>query len=99
MTRSGSAVWRTGFRVSNPSTPFPATSSCPRQGSVVIKRLMVHYVFPPFSVNETGRNAGLSRREIGHGILTERALAGMLPNEARGHPAPRLQAPLLLMAE
>lgn len=53
-------------------------------GVSATKRLMVHYVFPPFSVNETGRAQGLSRREIGHGVLAERALAGMLPGEARG---------------
>lgn len=48
------------------------------------KRLMVHYVFPPFSVNDTGKSQGLSRREIGHGNLAERALAGALPGEVRG---------------
>lgn len=52
-------------------------------GVTATKRLMVQYVFPPFSVNETGRGGGLTRREIGHGVLAERALAGMLPSEAR----------------
>lgn len=31
------------------------------------KRFMVHYSFPPFSVNEVGRLGGLNRREVGHG--------------------------------
>lgn len=43
------------------------------------KRLMLHYGFPPFSVNETGKVGQLSRREIGHGNLAEKALAGSLP--------------------
>jgi polyribonucleotide nucleotidyltransferase len=40
---------------------------------------MLHYNFPPFSVGETGRYGGQSRREIGHGNLAERALKAMLP--------------------
>ena len=44
------------------------------------KRYMHHYNFPPFSVGETGR-LYTSRREIGHGMLAERALEPMLPSE------------------
>ncbi|TFG65020.1 MAG: polyribonucleotide nucleotidyltransferase [Spirochaetales bacterium] len=39
---------------------------------------MLHYNFPPFSVGETGR-LGTGRREIGHGNLAKRAVAGVLP--------------------
>lgn len=39
----------------------------------------LHYNFPPFSVGETGRFGGTSRREIGHGNLAERALKIMMP--------------------
>lgn len=39
---------------------------------------MLHYNFPPYSVGETGR-LGTGRREIGHGHLAQRALAGVLP--------------------
>jgi polyribonucleotide nucleotidyltransferase len=46
------------------------------------KMFMLHYNFPPFSVGEVGRMSGPGRREIGHGALAERALAGMLPSEA-----------------
>ena len=42
---------------------------------------MLHYNFPPFSVGEVGRMSGPGRREIGHGALAERALAGMMPGE------------------
>jgi len=44
------------------------------------KRYMHHYNFPPFSTGETGR-LYTSRREIGHGMLAERALEPMLPDE------------------
>jgi len=44
------------------------------------KRYMHHYVFPHFSVGETGRPRR-SRREIGHGALAERALLAVLPDE------------------
>jgi polyribonucleotide nucleotidyltransferase len=39
----------------------------------------LHYNFPPFSVGETGRFGGTSRREIGHGNLAERSLKMMMP--------------------
>jgi len=43
------------------------------------KAFYLHYNFPPFSVGETRRLAGPGRREIGHGMLAERALAAVLP--------------------
>ncbi|KAL2612867.1 hypothetical protein R1flu_024559 [Riccia fluitans] len=45
------------------------------------KRFMVHYSFPPFSVNEVGRLGGLNRREVGHGTLAEKALLSLLPSD------------------
>ncbi len=45
------------------------------------KRYMHHYNFPPFCTGETGR-LYTSRREIGHGMLAERALRPMIPDEA-----------------
>lgn len=45
------------------------------------KRFMLHYNFPHFSVGETGRIGGTSRREIGHGALGERALLQVMPDE------------------
>jgi polyribonucleotide nucleotidyltransferase len=44
------------------------------------KRYMHQYVFPKFSVGETGRPYR-SRREVGHGALAERALVAVLPDE------------------
>lgn len=45
------------------------------------KRFMLHYNFPPFSVGEVAFLRGTSRREIGHGALAERSLAGFIPDE------------------
>ena len=44
------------------------------------KHFMVHYNFPPFSVGETAFLRGAGRREIGHGMLAERALSGVIPS-------------------
>ena len=43
------------------------------------KRYMHHYNFPPFSTGETGFIRGPKRREIGHGLLAERALLPVVP--------------------
>jgi len=45
------------------------------------KSYMLHYNFPPYSVNEVKRMSSVSRREIGHGHLAERSIAPVLPNE------------------
>jgi polyribonucleotide nucleotidyltransferase len=43
------------------------------------KNFYLHYNFPPYSVGETRRIMGPGRREIGHGMLAERALESVLP--------------------
>ena len=45
------------------------------------KRFYLHYNFPPFCVGEARFLRGPGRREIGHGMLAERALLPMLPSE------------------
>lgn len=47
------------------------------------KRYMHHYNFPPYSVGETRPMRGPGRREIGHGMLAERALAAMIPSSEK----------------
>lgn len=42
---------------------------------------MLHYNFPPYSVNETGRMGSPGRREIGHGKLAWRAIHPVLPEK------------------
>ncbi len=44
------------------------------------KRFMHHYNFPPYSVGETGFMRGPGRREIGHGLLAEKALTPLIPS-------------------
>ncbi|HLI52988.1 MAG TPA: polyribonucleotide nucleotidyltransferase [Acidimicrobiales bacterium] len=43
------------------------------------KRYMHHYNMPPFANGETGRVGSPKRREIGHGLLAERALLPVVP--------------------
>ncbi|MDH3225199.1 MAG: polyribonucleotide nucleotidyltransferase, partial [Gemmatimonadota bacterium] len=43
------------------------------------KSFMLHYNFPPFSVGEARPIRSTSRREIGHGVLAERAIQPLLP--------------------
>ncbi|KAA3606505.1 MAG: polyribonucleotide nucleotidyltransferase [Calditrichaeota bacterium] len=47
----------------------------------ISKSFMLHYNFPPFSTGEVKRVGSVSRREIGHGNLAERALTPVIPNE------------------
>ncbi len=44
------------------------------------KSFMLHYNFPPYSTGEVKPMRGVSRREIGHGALAERALQPLLPH-------------------
>lgn len=46
------------------------------------KSFMLHYNFPPFCVGEVAFLRGPSRRSIGHGVLAERAISTVLPNES-----------------
>ncbi|WP_124055030.1 polyribonucleotide nucleotidyltransferase [Arcanobacterium ihumii] len=46
---------------------------------VTTKRYIHHYNFPPYSTGEVGRVGSPKRREIGHGMLAERALVPVLP--------------------
>ncbi len=42
-------------------------------------KFYLHYNFPSFSTGEVKPNRGVSRREVGHGNLAERALRSMVP--------------------
>jgi polyribonucleotide nucleotidyltransferase len=56
---------------------------------------MHHYNFPPFSVGEVRPMRGQSRREIGHGMLAERALEPVIPAEESFPYAMRLVSEVL----
>ncbi|MBX6743998.1 MAG: polyribonucleotide nucleotidyltransferase [Acetobacteraceae bacterium] len=47
------------------------------------EHFMLHYNFPPYSVNETGRMGSPGRREVGHGKLAWRALHPLLPEKEK----------------
>ncbi len=46
------------------------------------KAFMLHYNFPPFSVGEVKPLRSPGRREIGHGMLAERAIKAVLPQKS-----------------
>lgn len=45
-----------------------------------LKKFMLHYNFPPFSVGEVSFLRGAGRREIGHGNLAEKSIKQVLPD-------------------
>ncbi|MBN2289648.1 MAG: polyribonucleotide nucleotidyltransferase [Candidatus Glassbacteria bacterium] len=45
------------------------------------KTFMLHYNFPSFSVGEVSIPRGPGRREIGHGVLAERAVKPIIPED------------------
>jgi len=45
------------------------------------KTYMLHYNFPPFSTGEVRPLRGVSRREVGHGNLAERAIKQVMPSD------------------
>ncbi len=78
----GSAVFTRGETQSLGVTTLGSMHDAQRMDNIEgesEKRFMLHYHFPPFSVGETGRTGGVGRREIGHGMLAERALEYVIP--------------------
>ncbi|HWH33762.1 MAG TPA: polyribonucleotide nucleotidyltransferase [Acidimicrobiales bacterium] len=59
------------------------------------KRYMHHYNMPPWANGETGRVGSPKRREIGHGLLAERALLPVVPSKAEWPYALRLVSDVL----
>ncbi|MES4791802.1 MAG: polyribonucleotide nucleotidyltransferase [Chloroflexota bacterium] len=59
------------------------------------KRYMHHYNMPPFANGETGRVGSPKRREIGHGLLAERALLPVIPPQEEFPYALRLVSEVL----
>jgi polyribonucleotide nucleotidyltransferase len=78
----GSALFTRGETQALVATTLGTAEDEQRIESLVgmtFRRFMLHYNFPPFSVNETKPLRGPGRREIGHGALAERALRNMIP--------------------
>ena len=77
----GSALFARGETKSMVVTTLGSSTDEQRVDSLVgdvTKRFMLHYNFPPFSVGEV-KPVRVSRREIGHGALAEKALRPVLP--------------------
>lgn len=80
----GSSIFSRGNTQVMCTVTLGAPSEAQRLDALVgppTKRFMVHYSFPPFSINEVGKQGGLNRREVGHGTLAEKALLALLPPE------------------
>lgn len=66
----------------SPQAAFRPDAIAELLGAQEMKKFMLHYEFPPFATNELPKaGRGSSRREIGHGILAEKALKHMVPKE------------------
>ncbi|MDE7063881.1 MAG: polyribonucleotide nucleotidyltransferase [Desulfovibrionaceae bacterium] len=79
----GSALFARGETKSMVVTTLGSSTDEQRVDSLVgdvTKRFMLHYNFPPFSVGEV-KPVRVSRREIGHGALAEKALRPVLPSD------------------
>lgn len=44
-------------------------------------KFLLHYNFPPYSTGDAKPRRGVSRREVGHGHLAQRALKRLMPDE------------------
>jgi len=80
----GSAVFTRGQTQALVTTTLGTVSDEQRIDNIdfteeTTKSFMLHYNFPSFSVGEVRPVRGVSRREIGHGSLAERALQALLP--------------------
>ncbi len=81
----GSAVFTRGETQALATVTLGAEDDAQRIDSIIeqneIKKFMLHYNFPPYSVGEVSFLRGTGRREIGHGNLAEKALMRVLPDE------------------
>jgi len=80
----GSAVFTRGQTQALVTTTLGTVSDEQRIDNIDVagdttKSFMLHYNFPSFSTGEVRPIRGVSRREIGHGNLAERALQALLP--------------------
>ncbi len=81
----GTAIFTRGQTQALVSTTLGSVADEQRIESVHLrdattKSFMLHYNFPAFSVGEVRPIRGVSRREVGHGNLAERALQALLPS-------------------
>ena len=80
----GSAVFTRGETQSLTTVTLGSNTDVNRLDGVTYQgheSFYLHYNFPPFSTGEARMKFSVSRREIGHGNLAQRALKKMIPEE------------------
>ena len=80
----GSAVFTRGETQSLTTVTLGSSTDVNRLDGVTFQgheSFYLHYNFPPFSTGEARMKFSVSRREIGHGNLAQRALKKMIPTE------------------
>ena len=80
----GSAVFTRGETQSLTTVTLGSSTDVNRLDGVTYQgheSFYLHYNFPPFSTGEARMKFSVSRREIGHGNLAQRALKKMIPTE------------------
>ncbi|XP_047490209.1 polyribonucleotide nucleotidyltransferase 1, mitochondrial-like isoform X3 [Penaeus chinensis] len=85
-TLHGSALFQRGQTQVQCTVAFDAPENIPKldplleaTGGHKDRNFILHYTFPSFATNEVSRSGPVSRREVGHGALAEKALRPLLP--------------------
>ncbi|AFJ90948.1 polyribonucleotide nucleotidyltransferase [Blattabacterium sp. (Blaberus giganteus)] len=79
----GSALFSRGETQSLTTVTLGSSLDANRIDNVIMEnqeKFYLHYNFPPFSTGEIRSIRGVSRREVGHGNLAQRALKNIIPN-------------------
>ncbi|WP_185867073.1 polyribonucleotide nucleotidyltransferase [Blattabacterium cuenoti] len=79
----GSALFSRGETQSLTTVTLGSSLDANRIDNVIMEnqeKFYLHYNFPPFSTGEIRSIRGVSRREVGHGNLAQRALKNVIPN-------------------
>ncbi|MPC21985.1 polyribonucleotide nucleotidyltransferase 1, mitochondrial-like [Portunus trituberculatus] len=82
----GSSLFQRGQTQVQCTVAFDAPENMPKldplleaTGGHRDRNFILHYTFPSFATNEVSRGGPVSRREVGHGALAEKALRPLLP--------------------
>ncbi|KAG7173170.1 Polyribonucleotide nucleotidyltransferase 1-like [Homarus americanus] len=83
----GSSLFQRGQTQVQCTVAFDALENMPKldylleaTGGHKDQNFILHYTFPSFATNEVARGGPVSRREVGHGALAEKALRPLLPS-------------------
>lgn len=79
----GSALFSRGETQSLTTVTLGSSLDANKIDNVIMEnqeKFYLHYNFPPFSTGEIRPIRGVSRREVGHGNLAQRALKNIIPN-------------------